>query len=163
MAAPAFRASAGSKPQRRKARILYDDRRALVRANASGGAGPPQGADQGPRPAARGVDAREIHRPALPRAGREGAQPLPPSLLSQRRMGVPRPGADHRHSLLPRGPQARGAGAGGQRHRGRARRSEEHTSELQSQFHLVCRLLLEKKKKNINLPKKNKKKKNLLK
>src|SRR5689334_25252969 len=27
-----------------------------------------------------------------------------------------------------------------------ARRSEEHTSELQSQFHLVCRLLLEKKK-----------------
>src|SRR5689334_23904670 len=30
-------------------------------------------------------------------------------------------------------------------------RSEEHTSELQSQFHLVCRLLLEKKKKhNIN-------------
>src|SRR5438309_2420760 len=28
-----------------------------------------------------------------------------------------------------------------------SRRSEEHTSELQSQFHLVCRLLLEKKKK----------------
>src|SRR5689334_24026139 len=28
----------------------------------------------------------------------------------------------------------------------RRRRSEEHTSELQSQFHLVCRLLLEKKK-----------------
>src|SRR5712692_11393762 len=29
----------------------------------------------------------------------------------------------------------------------RVHRSEEHTSELQSQFHLVCRLLLEKKKK----------------
>src|SRR3989475_4164561 len=29
------------------------------------------------------------------------------------------------------------------------RRSEEHTSELQSQSNLVCRLLLEKKKKNI--------------
>src|SRR5689334_24860888 len=29
---------------------------------------------------------------------------------------------------------------------GLALRSEEHTSELQSQFHLVCRLLLEKKK-----------------
>src|SRR6516164_11796783 len=29
----------------------------------------------------------------------------------------------------------------------RSGRSEEHTSELQSQFHLVCRLLLEKKKK----------------
>src|SRR5689334_23733829 len=32
----------------------------------------------------------------------------------------------------------------------KARRSEEHTSELQSQFHLVCRLLLEKKKKKRN-------------
>src|SRR3989442_9917304 len=30
-------------------------------------------------------------------------------------------------------------------------RSEEHTSELQSRPHLVCRLLLEKKKKNIML------------
>src|SRR2546430_10534656 len=30
-----------------------------------------------------------------------------------------------------------------------ARRSEEHTSELQSQSNLVCRLLLEKKKKKI--------------
>src|SRR2546429_5241326 len=29
-------------------------------------------------------------------------------------------------------------------------RSEEHTSELQSRLHLVCRLLLEKKKKTIN-------------
>src|SRR2546422_4125273 len=28
----------------------------------------------------------------------------------------------------------------------RSRRSEEHTSELQSRLHLVCRLLLEKKK-----------------
>src|SRR5689334_23936960 len=33
-----------------------------------------------------------------------------------------------------------------------ADRSEEHTSELQSQFHLVCRLLLEKKKKHRHLP-----------
>src|SRR2546429_3434098 len=31
------------------------------------------------------------------------------------------------------------------------RRSEEHTSELQSRLHLVCRLLLEKKKKNIQI------------
>src|SRR2546422_4138205 len=30
----------------------------------------------------------------------------------------------------------------------RVQRSEEHTSELQSRLHLVCRLLLEKKKKN---------------
>src|SRR2546422_7705491 len=34
------------------------------------------------------------------------------------------------------------------RSRDRDRRSEEHTSELQSRLHLVCRLLLEKKKKN---------------
>src|SRR5439155_19408097 len=32
--------------------------------------------------------------------------------------------------------------------RPRSRRSEEHTSELQSRGHLVCRLLLEKKKKD---------------
>src|SRR5207249_11926668 len=32
---------------------------------------------------------------------------------------------------------------------GMTRRSEEHTSELQSRFDLVCRLLLEKKKKNM--------------
>src|SRR2546430_927137 len=31
-----------------------------------------------------------------------------------------------------------------------SRRSEEHTSELQSQSNLVCRLLLEKKKKKTN-------------
>src|SRR5690348_17697267 len=30
-------------------------------------------------------------------------------------------------------------------------RSEEHTSELQSPVHLVCRLLLEKKKKSITI------------
>src|SRR2546430_12756402 len=40
------------------------------------------------------------------------------------------------------------------RHRGRIHRldarSEEHTSELQSQSNLVCRLLLEKKKNNIS-------------
>src|SRR5215211_9325622 len=41
-------------------------------------------------------------------------------------------------------------------------RSEEHTSELQSHSDLVCRLLLEKKKKNITLSHmlKKKKKKN---
>src|SRR2546422_8542434 len=32
--------------------------------------------------------------------------------------------------------------------RGDRERSEEHTSELQSRLHLVCRLLLEKKKNN---------------
>src|SRR2546422_11095332 len=51
-----------------------------------------------------------------------------------------------------RGVARRGRSAGTPLHaRGvepRARRSEEHTSELQSRLHLVCRLLLEKKKKN---------------
>src|SRR3989449_7244121 len=36
---------------------------------------------------------------------------------------------------------------------GRGARSEEHTSELQSRLHLVCRLLLEKKKKSNTEPK----------
>src|SRR2546429_4470599 len=39
-----------------------------------------------------------------------------------------------------------GRAAGAQRER-----SEEHTSELQSRLHLVCRLLLEKKKKAAHL------------
>src|SRR6266487_4689130 len=40
------------------------------------------------------------------------------------------------------------------------RRSEEHTSELQSPVHLVCRLLLEKKKKHSNGIRPNKQKNN---
>src|SRR5687768_18313944 len=40
-------------------------------------------------------------------------------------------------------------------------RSEEHTSELQSRLHLVCRLLLEKKKKYIIITKTNRSVKNL--
>src|SRR3712207_7259074 len=42
-------------------------------------------------------------------------------------------------AMLPRGPQEE---------IGADERSEEHTSELQSRQYLVCRLLLEKKKKN---------------
>src|SRR6266478_8860179 len=50
--------------------------------------------------------------------------------------------------------------SGGTRPRGaRSRRSEEHTSELQSQSKLVCRLLLEKKKKKQNRLQTEKKKK----
>src|SRR2546422_7146335 len=62
------------------------------------------------------------------------------------------------------GPELRAAGFDGVTVRGRSekptylwikdsqvefRRSEEHTSELQSRLHLVCRLLLEKKKKQV--------------
>src|SRR2546430_8833916 len=43
--------------------------------------------------------------------------------------------------LQPEGPPK-------ERHRTRRARSEEHTSELQSQSNIVCRLLLEKKKTN---------------
>src|SRR5258707_11992594 len=42
-----------------------------------------------------------------------------------------------------------GAAVGGRV--GQAARSEEHTSELQSRQYLVCRLLLEKKKKTLKL------------
>src|SRR2546422_11199159 len=37
-------------------------------------------------------------------------------------------------------------------------RSEEHTSELQSRLHLVCRLLLEKKKNNEQRPPRHRRK-----
>src|SRR2546422_8630636 len=42
-----------------------------------------------------------------------------------------------------------------EQHRGQwvfaLKRSEEHTSELQSRLHLVCRLLLEKKKRSVSV------------
>src|SRR2546430_5276279 len=44
----------------------------------------------------------------------------------------------------------RGGGVKGRPQDERKQRSEEHTSELQSQSNLVCRLLLEKKKKKKN-------------
>src|SRR5574337_2183517 len=54
------------------------------------------------------------------------------------------------HDALPICCQRRQRGdAGAAPGRTRARRSEEHTSELQSPLNLVCRLLLEKKKKII--------------
>src|SRR2546422_6835751 len=59
---------------------------------------------------------------------------------------VPQPGRPLQTSELPR--RAR-SGDSAPRRQARPRlrvRSEEHTSELQSRLHLVCRLLLEKKK-----------------
>src|SRR5689334_23425494 len=60
-----------------------------------------------------------------------------PICLGRRRQDGARAGgdADRGRPAAQPGPEAGGGG-----------RSEEHTSELQSQFHLVCRLLLEKKK-----------------
>src|SRR5262245_64380314 len=53
-----------------------------------------------------------------------------------------------RRSQAERGPESH--------RRGTTPRSEEHTSELQSLRHLVCRLLLEKKKKQaVHTPKAN--------
>src|SRR5437870_6242150 len=57
---------------------------------------------------------------------------------AQQRGLVPRSCADLEHFLPPGQSQCR-----------EIPRSEEHTSELQSRGHLVCRLLLEKKKKKI--------------
>src|SRR5690554_7293346 len=61
------------------------------------------------------------------------------------------------HQVFDHGPQGQ-YGRNGQQNvaehhpegDGLCRRSEEHTSELQSRPHLVCRLLLEKKKKKQN-------------
>src|SRR6266853_6898974 len=52
------------------------------------------------------------------------------------------------HDALPIFDQFPGCRDGEWSSRGSDQRSEEHTSELQSQSNLVCRLLLEKKKKN---------------
>src|SRR5690348_17523288 len=52
-----------------------------------------------------------------------------------------------RRSRCRRAPRAGGTGRAPAIPRRPRRRSEEHTSELQSPVHLVCRLLLEKKKK----------------
>src|SRR5438045_6896431 len=67
---------------------------------------------------------------------------------------APRAGRlDGSSAMDPRQPQLLEPGIlpdllGSEHQLARAARSEEHTSELQSLRHLVCRLLLEKKKKN---------------
>src|SRR2546422_8062096 len=76
---------------------------------------------------------RSDHRPNL-RAGIGAAQR--PRALRHEMHGAHTVGvAAKRHAILRRA-------------KGIPLRSEEHTSELQSRLHLVCRLLLEKKKKN---------------
>src|SRR5207237_10525708 len=68
-------------------------------------------------------------------------------------VGVPREDRHLHEHRSPGAARSSGARAAGGRAPGpldhpadRARRSEEHTSELQSHLNLVCRLLLEKKK-----------------
>src|SRR2546429_5040123 len=53
---------------------------------------------------------------------------------------------ESRQSVRLASPEHTGACVPGRVESPRANRSEEHTSELQSRLHLVCRLLLEKKK-----------------
>src|SRR5690348_17990044 len=62
-----------------------------------------------------------------------------PSSLTDTAETAAVPSADSRFGSSSGRPSASGASI--------ANRSEEHTSELQSPVHLVCRLLLEKKKK----------------
>src|SRR5690348_18120451 len=63
----------------------------------------------------------------------------------QRAREVPVPNRAHPAGALARVRRARVA-----ERRQADQRSEEHTSELQSPVHLVCRLLLEKKKKKVS-------------
>src|SRR5687768_17899345 len=58
-------------------------------------------------------------------------------------------GVHHPLRQADRGGRERAAGAAARPRRLPPGRSEEHTSELQSRLHLVCRLLLEKKKKKL--------------
>src|SRR5437870_7405799 len=62
--------------------------------------------------------------------------------FAKARLAAPAPVRRRRERQLRRNRHVRLAGWGN--------RSEEHTSELQSRGHLVCRLLLEKKKKKNN-------------
>src|SRR5256884_2887172 len=78
-----------------------------------------------------------------PRRAGDGRRPARARTLEppRRRLGARRPRERGRARRIV------GVGPAYRRHRGRrVRRSEEHTSELQSRLHLVCRLLLEKKK-----------------
>src|SRR5438552_5290556 len=87
-----------------------------------------------------------------------GRPPAAPTRSLERRGGRHRLDDRQRHLPHPRHDRpARGRratvpaelGAGGRGDVVRRARSEEHTSELQSPDHLVCRLLLEKKKEEV--------------
>src|SRR5207249_8695482 len=88
-------------------------------------------------PTRRSSDLRRARRPPSRRANVADRRARPPAAPPYR---SPRSSA--------RRPRAGGGAAPGSRSRCR---SEEHTSELQSRFDLVCRLLLEKKKQKSTL------------
>src|SRR2546422_7065996 len=70
------------------------------------------------------------------------ALPISPPVSTQARSSTPESTQTPTDSTAPRD----AAGASTRIRRAPPDRSEEHTSELQSRLHLVCRLLLEKKK-----------------
>src|SRR2546427_6855312 len=89
-----------------------------------------------------GLGARGSGAPGRHWCARAGLAPRTPESLAPNPDPLFIPQRHHRIDLRrPTG----GEVAGEQRHS--YERSEEHTSELQSQSNLVCRLLLEKKKK----------------
>src|SRR3989449_11685445 len=95
----------------------------------------------------------EIRNPQLPSRFRCPRAPIAPRWKS--RPSCAQPGSCARSSTAPwcdsTGPTSSvGCGGQGKGWSGSIAcpRSEEHTSELQSRLHLVCRLLLEKKKNN---------------
>src|SRR2546429_7249539 len=73
--------------------------------------------------------------------------------VSCRRFGLDKAREDavRRRQFAPSGRSPRNVAEIPAVERNRELRSEEHTSELQSRLHLVCRLLLEKKKYNRTL------------
>src|SRR5262245_65160464 len=79
---------------------------------------------------------------------------VPPAILRLRPrrivLGPCRRCARHLHALAARAQTRRRRAARPRERIAVGLRSEEHTSELQSLRHLVCRLLLEKKKKKDN-------------
>src|SRR3989441_3695614 len=139
---PAAAAAARPLRPRRGARGHQEEARRSHPDGARGDQGPPR----------RGVGGAETRRarqaPAGPGRPDPGAADL--RLRGSRSEAPPR----RAHAVAPRpdaraAPQGHAAGPPGDDARGSAapaRRSEEHTSELQSLAYLVCRLLLEKKK-----------------
>src|SRR5215213_11586285 len=114
------------------------------------------GPDDGAQEGAAALPDRQARDPPQ----RAGQHPHAPCLARRRRQRARHPRGGR---LARRAVAARGAGGAPPRTRVRGpgrRRSEEHTSELQSLTNLVCRLLLEKKKKKNtqNLFKKKKQK-----
>src|SRR2546430_7735343 len=81
------------------------------------------------------------------RSARRAIEELAPPIAARRRDGTVGEAARVQLNVRPRCGQCAAQRVVVRRRVSRRVRSEEHTSELQSQSNLVCRLLLEKKKK----------------